>query len=68
MRTAGGARTLNSVRMWEQTARSDQEEALEDLREAILASFEADGGIPEWLVPPSLEMTSSTVYCVMVGP
>jgi predicted RNase H-like HicB family nuclease len=27
-----------------------RKEALDDLREAILASFEADGGIPEWLV------------------
>src|ERR1017187_6339053 len=27
-----------------------RKEALDDLREAVRASFEADGGIPEWLV------------------
>jgi predicted RNase H-like HicB family nuclease len=31
-----------------------RKEALDDLREAILASFEADGGIPEWLVRSDL--------------
>ena len=27
-----------------------RKEALDDLREAVLASFEADGGVPDWLV------------------
>lgn len=31
-----------------------RKEALDDLREAVLASFEADGGIPEWLVQSDL--------------
>jgi predicted RNase H-like HicB family nuclease len=31
-----------------------RKEALDDLREAILASFEADGGFPEWLVRSEL--------------
>ena len=31
-----------------------RKEALEDLREPVLASFEADGGIPEWLVRSDL--------------
>jgi predicted RNase H-like HicB family nuclease len=31
-----------------------RKEALDDLREAVLASFEADGGIPEWLVRSDL--------------
>lgn len=36
-----------------------RQEALNDLREAVIASFEADGGIPEWLTRRS-ERTSST--------
>ena len=31
-----------------------RKEALDDLREAVRASFEADGGIPEWLVRSDL--------------
>lgn len=31
-----------------------RKEALDDLREAVLASSEADGGIPEWLVRSDL--------------
>src|SRR5215469_15740191 len=31
-----------------------RKEALDDLREAVLASFEADGGVPEWLVRSNL--------------
>ena len=31
-----------------------RKEALDDLREAVLASFGADGGIPEWLVRSDL--------------
>jgi predicted RNase H-like HicB family nuclease len=29
-------------------------EALDDLREAVVASFEADGHVPEWLVRSDL--------------
>lgn len=29
-------------------------EALADLREAVVASFKADGGVPEWLVRSDL--------------
>ena len=31
-----------------------RKEALDDLREAVLASFEADGGVPGWLVRSDL--------------
>jgi hypothetical protein len=46
--------TPSSARTWEPMARAGPGREGDDLREAVLASFEADGGIPEWLVRSDL--------------